>query len=135
MVNDHTVVYNNNACTCCDHDEADHRVSPAEPGRKDDSGKPRWFLLPWVELSEVVDVLTQGAKRYGANNWKVVPNAEERYKDALARHFAAIMRGEMRDPDSGKLHGAHIVCCALFLMWFENQKAKALMSHSDASPD
>ena len=91
-------------------------------GIKFDSDKPRCSLLPFAEVSEVVDVLTSGAKKYSPDNWKYVPNAEERYIDAAMRHFTAWIAGEKKDPETGKSHLAHVMCCVLFLMWFEKNK-------------
>lgn len=87
-------------------------------GVKYDSGKPRPSLLPFESLWEIVKVLEVGAKKYSIDNWKHVPGAEQRYKDALLRHAFAYMCGEDRDPDDGELTLAHIGCCVLFLLWF-----------------
>ena len=89
-------------------------------GVKLDQGKPRWSLLPFRELSEVVDILTFGAEKYAPNNWqKVTP--PERYIDAGLRHFTSWIKGEKKDKESGKSHLAHAICCLLFLMWFDNE--------------
>lgn len=96
------------------------KVEPPK-GSKFDQGKPRWGLLPWTELETVVEVLTMGAEKYSDDNWKHVEPFESRYRDALMRHFSAYCKGETKDPESGKSHLAHAVCCALFLMWKENQ--------------
>lgn len=86
-------------------------------GRKHDAGKIRWSLLPWGALEEVVKVLEHGAQKYSPGNWvKVEP---ERYEEALLRHVVARQKGEKNDPDSKLSHLAHIVCDALFLIWFE----------------
>ena len=91
-------------------------------GVKHDTGKRRWTLLPWRELGEVVDVLGFGAQKYPSpNNWQSVENARERYSDAALRHVQAWLGGERRDPETGKSHLAHAVCCLLFLMWFDAQ--------------
>jgi len=94
-------------------------VTSVDVGRKDDSGKLRFDLLPFAQVSEVVAVLTAGAKRYGDDNWRQVPEAKRRYLAALLRHVFAYAQGERLDPDDGLSHLAHAVCCALFLMWFE----------------
>lgn len=86
---------------------------------KHDHGKPEWHLIPWEALTEIVKVLTFGAKKYAPDNWKTVPNARERYVSALLRHVAAAASGEIRDPETGLLHWAHAGCCILFLIWFE----------------
>jgi hypothetical protein len=91
-------------------------------GIKFDSEKPRWSLLPFESLFEVVEVLTLGAKKYAPDNWKYVPNAERRYVDAALRHFTSWIAGEKNDPETGKSHLAHVMCCLLFLIWFEKKK-------------
>jgi hypothetical protein len=90
-------------------------------GKKHDSGKPRWSLLPWQQVEQVVDVLTFGAKKYEEYNWQRVPDPQDRYGSAAMRHISAWMSGEIFDPESGKHHLSHAVCCLLFLMWFDCQ--------------
>jgi hypothetical protein len=88
-------------------------------GVKYDNDKPKWSLLPFKALKEVVDVLTYGAKKYAPDNWKKVPNAKQRYIDAGFRHFTAYAAGEKLDPETGKSHLAHAICCLLYLLAFE----------------
>jgi hypothetical protein len=90
-------------------------------GVKHDSGKPRWDLVPWAEMQDVVQVLTFGAHKYGANNWKYVPEAQERYFAAALRHLVAWKSGEVLDPESGLPHLAHAVSSLLFLANFEEK--------------
>ena len=86
-------------------------------GKKYDTGKPRWDLLPWDQLAHVVDVLTIGAEKYGDDNWqRVVPRT--RYVAAFFRHATAPLRGQWLDDETGKPHYAHAIACLLFLMWF-----------------
>jgi hypothetical protein len=96
----------------------------APEGRKFDAGKLRWDLLPWREVREVVDVLTQGAAKYEPNNWQVVPDARNRYFAAAQRHILAWWGGEERDPEMHTHHLANAVCCLLFLMWFDLNHAR-----------
>lgn len=93
-----------------------------ETGRKDDSSKIRWQLLPWDQVEEVAKVMTFGARKYTPDNWKHVPNARERYFDAAIRHIRAWQRGHKRDAQSGRPHLAHAICCLLFLMFFDKEK-------------
>lgn len=86
-------------------------------GRKDDSKKPRFSLLP--QLGPVVAVLEFGARRYGVGNWQHVPDARQRYFDAAQRHLWAWWDGQTLDPDSGLPHLAHACASLLFLLWFE----------------
>ena len=88
-------------------------------GKKYDSGKRRWGLMPWGALGHVVDVLQFGAEKYGPHNWIHVENARERYTDALLRHVTARQMGHVLDPESGRPHLAHAACCILFLIALE----------------
>jgi len=85
-------------------------------GRKDDSGKRRWDLLPWRAVGTVVDVLTIGASKYGDENWRHVGRPQERYFAAALRHLTAWVDDEDADPETGLPHLAHAVCCVLFLL-------------------
>lgn len=89
-----------------------------KPGRKDDSGKLRYGLVPVISLKEIVKVLTFGCVKYEENSWQNVPNAVSRYKDALIRHIEAWRDGEDYDPESGIHHLGHAGCNILFLLWF-----------------
>lgn len=93
-------------------------------GRKDDSGKRRFSLLPINCINAVLDVLEFGAKKYEVDNWQKVPEAETRYFDAALRHIFAWKQGEKADPESGCHHLAHAVCCLIFLLWFDKQESK-----------
>jgi hypothetical protein len=88
-------------------------------GVKFDQGKSQWSLMPWKALSQVVDVLTYGAKKYSPDNWKRVPNARQRYIDAGFRHITAYAAGEKNDAETGKNHLAHAICCFLYLIAFD----------------
>ncbi len=91
-------------------------------GRKYDDGKLQWSLVPWEALEEVVEVLMFGAKKYERDNWKYVDDANRRYNDAALRHLIAANTGEALDPESGKHHKAHAICCLLFDLWLEKQQ-------------
>lgn len=84
-----------------------------EEGRKFDSEKPDYSLIPPFALEELAKLLTFGAKKYSRNNWKKV-NPPIRYFAASMRHAWAWMRGEKYDPESG-IH--HLICAACSLMF------------------
>lgn len=86
-------------------------------GIKKDDDKRQWSLLPLQEIEDVIDVLQFGAKKYSADNWKLVENMDDRYYDALMRHIAAYRSGEEVDPESGLNHLAHAACNVLFMLW------------------
>jgi len=94
----------------------------SQEGRKNDSSKLRFSLLPWKAIQSVVAVLEFGAKKYALDNWKKVPQAETRYFDAAMRHILAWHQGEKKDPETGFNHLSHAVCCLLFLIWFDQEK-------------
>ena len=104
------------------HSKEDNLVVSPEGGKKYDKGKPRYGLLPWRQVDDVVRVLTHGAEKYGDYNWQGVE--EQRYKDALGRHISAFMEGEYLDEETGLPHLAHAVCNCLFIMWIHDNKNK-----------
>lgn len=72
-------------------------------------------------LTELIKVSTMGAKKYNRSSWTQVPNAEERYRDAMARHFIASFQ-ENKDQESGLDHLAHLIWNALALMQLKGSK-------------
>jgi hypothetical protein len=84
-------------------------------GRKFDSDKLEYGLIPPLALKALVEVLTFGAQKYERGNWMHVPDAKRRYFDALQRHVWSWKEGEQIDPESGKHHLAHAMCCIAFL--------------------
>lgn len=86
-------------------------------GMKGDGDKVRpTILLKDLNQSvqSVIRVLEYGAKKYSRANYAKVEN--ERYEDALGRHYMAYLTGEKNDSETGESHLAHVVCCALFMM-------------------
>lgn len=83
-------------------------------GVKFDGEKPRMDLLDPDALEGLAKVLTFGARKYAANNWR---NGLEysRLTAAIMRHLMAIQRGEDLDPESGLPHIDHLGCCWMFL--------------------
>lgn len=84
-------------------------------GRKYDSDKLRWDLLPIDCVEDVVKILTFGANKYAPNNWQQVES--DRYYAALMRHLSTWRQGEDMDSESGLPHLAHAMCNVLFLLW------------------
>lgn len=94
-------------------------------GKKLDTGKRRFTLLPWAVVGEVVDVLEFGARKYAVDNWQKVPDAETRYMNAALRHLVAVSEGEEIDPESGLPHLAHAICSLMFARWFQRARENA----------
>jgi hypothetical protein len=86
-------------CSCnCDDSKA----------AKADAGKPRGFrMLPPDTLAELAEIYTYGCQKYARDSWRNVPDAVERYYDAMERHLGAFNKGEEFDVESGKRHLAH----------------------------
>lgn len=59
--------------------------------KKDD--KTRWELMPLDCLEDIARVYTEGAKKYGDNNWQNLENGYQRYKAALLRHLWEFEKG------------------------------------------
>jgi hypothetical protein len=87
--------------------------APTE-GRKDDSGKLRYDLVPVKSLEALVGVYTFGAAKYQDRNWEK-GISWCRIFAAIMRHSWAWFKGEDYDPESGIHHMAHAAfgCFAL----------------------
>lgn len=83
-------------------------------GVKFDAGKAPYHLLSVCAMEEMLGVLEFGATKYDSHNWRK-GFKWSRLLSAAARHLFAYMKGEDRDPETGRLHTAHLMCCAMFL--------------------
>jgi hypothetical protein len=86
-------------------------------GKRFNKGKIRYDLVPAFAQEQYAKVLTQGAAKYGEDNWK----RGMKWTTVLAsleRHLMAIKRGEDYDAETKLLHSAHIMCNAAFLTEF-----------------
>ena len=88
-------------------------------GIKYDSAKPKMNLLPPKAILEVAKVLTFGAEKYDAENWRKLDDLQNRYTAGALRHIFAHMDGEKLDPETGLSHMAHALCCLLFKLEIE----------------
>ena len=76
-------------------------------------------LLPPKAIVEVAKVLTFGAEKYDAENWRKLDDLQNRYTAGALRHIFAHMDGEKLDPETGLSHMAHALCCLLFKLEIE----------------
>lgn len=84
-----------------------------EKGQKNDSEKVKVELLSPLWLMGVGQVLTFGARKYAAHNWRRGIE-RSRLLGACLRHVLAYLGGEDNDPETGLLHLYHASCCLMF---------------------
>jgi len=101
-----------------EHDIKDMKgYKQPEKGMRFNEAKARMDLIDADALQGLAEVLTFGAKKYAAHNWRNGLSYSETLGSML-RHIAAIQRGEDIDPESGKPHIDHIGCNWMFLSNF-----------------
>jgi len=93
-------------------------MSDNNGAKRYDQGKVRLELLDAEFIEEFAEVLTFGAKKYAANNWRKGMNYSRAF-GSLKRHLSALERGEDFDQETGLHHGAHIACNAMFLYYYQ----------------
>ena len=87
-------------------------------GIKYDADKIQTELLSSIAILELSKVLTFGAKKYAAHNWRK-GISRTRLLGALLRHTFAYLGGEDKDPETGLSHIAHAMCCCMFILELE----------------
>lgn len=91
-------------------------------GRKDDDGKLRYDLIPPDALQDLVEILTDGAEKYGDRNWEHGMSWGRCFA-AAQRHLWAWWSGQDADADSGRSHLAHAAVNMLFLLAYQRRGA------------
>jgi len=84
-------------------------------GLKYDSDKPQMQLLSSIAIAELSKVLTFGAHKYAAHNWRNGISST-RLLGAALRHIFAYLGGQTNDPETGLSHIAHAMCCCMFIL-------------------
>lgn len=92
-----------------------HTNDTTKAAVKHDANKNMLELLPFEALEAVGEILTFGAQKYDAHNWRK-GFLWSRLLGASLRHLFAWARGQDLDPETGKSHVAHATCCLLFLL-------------------
>jgi deoxycytidylate deaminase len=89
---------------------------------KHDNGKTQYQYLISKFIKEMAEVTTQGAKKYGRDNYlQGDEQALNRIYDALMRHLMAWRMGEEVDPESGESHLSHVACNAMMIYALEHK--------------
>ena len=86
----------------------------SENAQKNDSGKPLLSLVSKPALFGLAEVLTFGAQKYSADNWRN-GFAWRRLINSLLRHGLEFSDGSDVDPESGLPVIDHVGCCWMFL--------------------
>jgi len=93
----------------------------SEHGKKFDTGKLDWSLLPLSFVKPLVPIFALGEKRYGFENWKRdFENEQRRFLAAMKRHLEEVEEHgalAINDDDGGVYHAAQIAWNALRLLW------------------
>lgn len=90
---------------------------------KNDLGKIRLELIEPEFIEGIGKIVTFGANKYAAHNWKNAKDEEsiERIKGALLRHTLNYLKNEKIDLETGESHLYHIACNLMFLDYFDRQ--------------
>ena len=92
-----------------------------EKAMRFNENKPKWSLVDFDSLEDMVKVLEFGAKKYSADNWKNGLNTDE-VVESLLRHIFKYLSGEDLDEESRLPHTGHILCNAMFLSYMNKYK-------------
>lgn len=82
--------------------------------QKFDQNKPRMDLLDPQWLEGVARILTFGAEKYAAHNWRQGIEYS-RLLAATQRHLNEFAQGFVKDPESGESHLLHAACNLMML--------------------
>lgn len=91
---------------------------PANPKQAYGDLKVPMHLVPPALITGAAKALGEGARKYGAYNWRSSKVESMTYIGAIHRHLAAYLDGEDLDPESteGKLHLDGIAACVAILL-------------------
>ena len=93
-------------------------ITEVETFKKFDGEKLQYHLIPPSTLKGLAQVLTYGANKYSAENWRTVDD-KNRYVSALYRHLELWREGEVLDSESGLPHLSHALTNVAFLLELE----------------
>jgi hypothetical protein len=94
---------------------------------------PLFSVVPWRVMAQIALAMLEGARKYGAGNYRVAGVRASVYADAFGRHFTAWWEGEDTDPDSGLSHIDKALASLTVLRdsmlqgnWIDDRPVKAL---------
>ena len=80
--------------------------------------KPQMQLVPPTAALECAVRMMDGARKYGAYNWRETGVSTTVYAGAALRHIQSMMDGEWTDPECpfGSSHAAGLMACGAILI-------------------
>lgn len=97
-----------------------------EKGKKYDSNKLEWDLLPIDALTVIIKVFMFGAGKYGKRNWEN-GMAFSRLYNAAVRHMTKWYAGETFDPETDINHLAHSIVSLMMILAYQVRGAGGVL--------
>jgi hypothetical protein len=92
-------------------------MSDLKQGTKNDTGKPRFDLIPPDFMWLLAELFAMGAKKYADRNWEKGIKFG-RVFGAMQRHAWRFWAGEEFDQEDGQRHLVSVAWCALVLLHY-----------------
>jgi len=97
------------------------QVEKATTGVRFDAGKFRFDLVPVEPIEAYAAIMTMGAAKYADRNWELGMKWG-RVMASFFRHWAAWMKGELKDKESGYPHTWHMLWNIATIVTYEQRK-------------
>ena len=118
-----------------DAENAAREEKPANPKQQYGDRKVPLHLVPSTALVAIAMGLKEGARKYGAFNWREVDVETMTYVGAIMRHLTAWVEGEELDAESGNPHLFHAMASlAILVDATESQKCTDNRPPAGAGP-
>lgn len=114
-----------------DHRFAHFTRSSGNPKDLIGSKKPAFWAVPMLSIYKMAGAFIDGARKYGAFNWREQPVNADVYVNAARRHIDQWFAGETSAEDSGVHHLAHAMACLAILIDAEGNETLNDNRHGD----
>lgn len=94
----------------------EYKIEKANPKQAHGDKKVPLHLVPGAASAYTAMGLKEGARKYGAFNWRETNIETMTYVGATLRHLSAFVDGEDIDPESGNPHLAHAMASLAILI-------------------
>lgn len=96
---------------------------------KKNEGKPKWRLIDFQSLEEVVRVFEFGEAKYGTHAYQHMDIERDDILDSMQRHLVSLYNHQDQDPETGLNHAAHLAAnCLMFLWKYSNYESRSQQS-------